>query len=304
MVMERVRRLALNGMDTNNALRSAIAPLLRLVRTRATRFALLSLTAVLSACCIQVSMIDVPPLEAAIPRVYTIAAHRGVLRRGTLPDNSLAAIRQSVEAGVPFIEVDVRRSDDGELFLFHDGSFQRGNSEAPPELRERPIQSLSRRERESVYLDDAHTQTVPTLAQALELVRGSNSTLQLDLKGESDLLTTSTLDLVLSKHQLAQVLVQIRSPERVGLVRTRYPSARILARCRSMEDLRSVLQHKVEFVELERWISSDAIALAHASGANVLINVAGTRLDEPTTWKYFRTRGVDSITTDRADLFR
>jgi glycerophosphoryl diester phosphodiesterase len=304
MAMERVRRLALNGMDTNNALKPATEYLLGLVRTRATHFALTFLTVALSACCIQVSMIDVPPLAAATPRVYTIAAHRGVLQRGTRPDNSIAAIRQSIDAGVPFIEVDVRRSDEGDLFLFHDGSFHRDNSEAPSELRERPIQSLSRVEREGVYLDEAHTQTVPTLAQALDAVRGSRSTLQLDLKGESDLLTTSTLDLVLSKQQLSQVLVQIRSPERVGLVRMRYPSARILARCRSMEDLRSVLQHNVEFVELERWISSDAIALAHASHANVLVNLAGTRLDEPTTWEYFRTRGVDSITTDRADLFR
>jgi hypothetical protein len=71
-----------------------------------------------------------------------------------------------------------------------------------------------------------------------------------------------------------------------------------------MEDLKSALRYNVEFVELEQWISSDGIALAHASQANVLINLAGSRLDEPQTWQYLRSRGVDSITTDRADLFK
>jgi glycerophosphoryl diester phosphodiesterase len=274
------------------------------MRARVTILATTLLIGTLSACGLRASVVDFPPLAPASPRIYAVAAHRGVLNGGTLPDNSLTAIRQSINAGVPFIELDVRRSEEGELFVFHDGSFHRDNSEAPSELRGRPIQSLSRTERESVYLDEGRTATIPTLAQALDAVQGSQSTLQLDLKGESDLLAKSTLDLAASRGQLLQVLVQIQSPERVGMVRTHYPAARILARCRSMEDLKSALRYNVEFVELEQWISSDGIALAHASQANVLINLAGSRLDEPQTWQYLRSRGVDSITTDRADLFK
>ena len=46
-----------------------------------------------------------------------VVAHRG--RGSGAPDNSLLAIQKSVEAGVPLIEVDLRRSKDGVVYLLH-----------------------------------------------------------------------------------------------------------------------------------------------------------------------------------------
>lgn len=47
-----------------------------------------------------------------------IVGHRGA--EGLAPPNTLAAIRRAVEIGVDGVELDVRRSSDGELVLFHD----------------------------------------------------------------------------------------------------------------------------------------------------------------------------------------
>lgn len=245
-------------------------------------------------------MVDVGPLDAlpAIARLAT--AHRGNLHRA-LPDNSLSALREASAARVPLLEVDVRRSVEGDLFLFHDGSLSTSNSYPPSELLGRPVQSLARDERRSVFLNYARSITIPDLREGLAAISGTTSSLQLDLKGESDTLARESLALVASMGLLDRVLVQLRTTERVALIRREFPRARIIARCLTMEQVGAAIALGVEAVELERWVRSDAIRAAHAAGVRVLINVAGSRLDEPSTWDYLRSRGVDIIMTDRAD---
>jgi len=47
-----------------------------------------------------------------------IVAHRG--SSGTAPENTLAAFRKGVEAGADMIEIDVQRTGDDEVIVFHD----------------------------------------------------------------------------------------------------------------------------------------------------------------------------------------
>ncbi len=255
-----------------------------------------------SGCCIHPSMVDVGPLDPQPALAQREAAHRGNIARPNIPDNSLGALRASLQGGVEFLEVDVRRAADGTLFLFHDGSLSRANSNAPSNLRGIPVAQLAGATLGAVTLDDAQRESIPTLADALSLIgsSGTRSTLLLDLKGESDALVLSVLELVSSRGLLERVLLQIRAPERIALVLANYPRARILARCRSQTQLTLALKYPIEVVELERWISSKAIRQAHARGVLVAINLASSRLDEAATHDYLRSRGVDMIMTDGA----
>ena len=54
-------------------------------------------------------------------RIFTVA-HRARGFGG--PDNSRAAVAQAVAAGVPVVEIDLRGSKDGELFVMHDGKLE------------------------------------------------------------------------------------------------------------------------------------------------------------------------------------
>jgi len=274
-----------------------------LARLRTALVTSIAIAVSISGCCIQPTMVDVGPLDPLPTLRHVEVAHRGNITRPALPDNSLAALRASLQAGLEFLEVDVRRADDGVLFLFHDGSFSRSNSNAPSRLRGVPIAQISSAERNTVSLDDDRKETIPTLADALSLVQessgtSSSATLQLDLKGESDTLVLAALELVQARGLLSRVLVQLRTPERVALALATYPHARILARCTSHEQLTQALKYPIEAVELERWISSEAIRETHARGVLVAVNIAGSRLDEPNTHAYFRSRGVDMIMTD------
>jgi glycerophosphoryl diester phosphodiesterase len=84
-----------------------------------------------------------------------VVAHRGVWGTG-VPENSLAAFEQAIDVGADMIELDVRRTRDGELVVFHDA-----------ELAGAPVASLARSE-----IEGLRGALPPLLAEALELARG------------------------------------------------------------------------------------------------------------------------------------
>jgi len=52
-----------------------------------------------------------------------VCAHRG--RSGVAPENTLAAFEAAIEIGADFLELDVRRSADGEIVCMHDAAVDR-----------------------------------------------------------------------------------------------------------------------------------------------------------------------------------
>ena len=54
------------------------------------------------------------------PRLF---AHRGA--SGEVPENTMAAFRRAVEVGVPYVELDVHATRDGQVVVFHDETLER-----------------------------------------------------------------------------------------------------------------------------------------------------------------------------------
>jgi glycerophosphoryl diester phosphodiesterase len=244
-----------------------------------------------------VSDLEAVPEQPALHR-YTIA-HRGSLHEG-LPDNSIPALKDALARGVSFLEVDVRLSASGELFLFHDGSAQTTNSFAPSSLIGRSIQKLSAEERAQIKLDREGTIGIPLLTDALNVLPSHGPTLQLDLKAESDDLLKAVVNILKKERMLDRVILQLRSPQRIAQLRADEPTALISARCVDGTQLNQALAERVSFVELERWMTAEAIHAAHSKGIAVTFNVAGSHYDEPTIWQMLRARGIDSIMTNHA----
>jgi glycerophosphoryl diester phosphodiesterase len=231
-------------------------------------------------------------------------AHRGSLHEG-LPENSLPALKESISKGVQFLEVDVRQSLDGELFLFHDGSLQETNFASPKELMGRKVQELSRGDREKVRLDTAGFIRIPTLIEALATLDvNKTAALQLDLKGESDQLLDAVVKVLKQQDKLSRAVIQLKNPERIQRIRAQEPRVRVLARVRDMKQLDQAIASKVEFVELERWLTGEAVKKCHATNIVVVFNVSTPPYDNKETWQLLRARGVDSVMTDHAAMAR
>ncbi len=103
-----------------------------------------------------------PGLE---PKTTLLLGHRGV--RGSPPENSLAAFRAALDAGLDGVETDLQCSRDGEIILYHDFTLPDG----------RTVGALTRRELEAADLN------IPTLEALFVLARGYPGTLlNLELK--------------------------------------------------------------------------------------------------------------------------
>ncbi len=147
----------------------------------------------------------------------SVIAHRGAWGAG-VPENSLAAFERAIELGADMIELDVRRTRDGELIVFHDAAI--GGA---------PVATLTRSE-----IEDLAGVLPPLLEEALEL---ANSRIALDVElkengyldelagplsgfaaSDGALIVTSFIDLVLAgltelTPQLGRGLVLSRSVE-------------------------------------------------------------------------------------------
>jgi hypothetical protein len=69
-----------------------------------------------------------------------------------------------------------------------------------------------------------------------------------------------------------------------------------------VQELDRAIAARVEFIELERWITGEAVAKCHDAKIAVVFNVSAPPYDNHETWQFFRARGVDSLMTDHAVL--
>ena len=108
-----------------------------------------------------------------------VAAHRA--SHSKYPENSLEAIRHTIEIGADIIEIDVRSTLDGQLILMHDGTIDRttngeGDVESITFSRIRTLQ-LSGSDKRYVY-------HVPTFTEALMEAKGK-ILVDIDIKSAS-----------------------------------------------------------------------------------------------------------------------
>lgn len=108
-----------------------------------------------------------------------VAAHRGLTGISTgswqkYPENSLAAIANSIEVGVDIVEVDVRKTRDGHLILMHDATVDR-TTDGTGTIADLTLAEIKKlRLKLGVGGTNAvlTNERVPTLEEAMRLVKG------------------------------------------------------------------------------------------------------------------------------------
>jgi len=97
--------------------------------------------------------------------------HRGAA--GHAPENTLAAVRQGIELGVDFVEIDVRRTADGVLVALHDATVSRTTN------GKGRVDALSLGEVRK--LDAGNGERIPMVEEVLQMA-GGRTGLMLELK--------------------------------------------------------------------------------------------------------------------------
>ena len=107
--------------------------------------------------------------EFAADNKVLVAAHRG--SSGTAPENTMAALREAVEAGAHIVEVDIQLSSDEQVIVFHDEVLERTtNSEG--KVGTRSYTELRRVDAGAWFDARFRGEHIPLLSEALDFLGG------------------------------------------------------------------------------------------------------------------------------------
>jgi glycerophosphoryl diester phosphodiesterase len=96
-------------------------------------------------------------------------AHRG--SSGEAPENTMAALQRALVSGAPMVELDVQRTADNTLVVFHDDVLGR-TTNGHGYIRQTTTDELMKLDAGSWFSDAFAGERVPTITQALELLAG------------------------------------------------------------------------------------------------------------------------------------
>jgi glycerophosphoryl diester phosphodiesterase len=226
------------------------------------------------------------------------AAHRGDHRYS--PENSREAIRRAAQAGIPLIEVDVRRNASGALLLFHDARLDTHNAVGPEGLMGRRLESLDDRALESVQLHATAPVGIATYAEALDAIRPYRTVLQLDIKGESRRTIDQAVRIAQARGQAPQILIQCQRPSTLAYVRRRYPDIAVLARARSPAEVRRAFRKLPDFIQIDAdWMTPALVEEIHGAGSKILVKSL-YEADTMAQWERLFDAGIDVVLTGKA----
>lgn len=231
-----------------------------------------------------------------------VVAHRGDWRDA--PENSLGAINQAVAGGADVVEIDVKRTGDGELVLMHDQTVNRttNGTGRVDELTFAQVKALRLRSGPGGAAAAVTDATVPTLREAMQAVGGTGTVINLDKAWDH---RDQVYDLLAELGQLEQGLFKSDADvAEVAAFLGRDPRIRYshIVDDANADDIGAFPERQPHAYELlfdrptDPQIQPDVVARARAT-SRIWINTL--QRDEAFTWATAVDRhGADMIQTD------
>ncbi|MCZ2149220.1 MAG: glycerophosphodiester phosphodiesterase family protein [Bryobacterales bacterium] len=229
-------------------------------------------------------------LQALPPNGVWIVAHRGF--KAVAPENTIAAFEAAAAAGADYMEIDVRRTRDGELILMHDGKVDRTTG-GRGAIRDLTFAEIRR-------LDAGKGQRVPTLREALLWARAKGIRIDIDHKdGPVEEIARVIRETGMTKR------VVIEGPrERLKRFSQLLPGVDTMPKVNSVEEIRTVcetLRTTVIRLSLAQLAQPGAAAAVHQCGARVSVTILGKDDNEEGVRRVI-AQGAELIETDHPDL--
>jgi len=237
-----------------------------------------------------------------------IGAHRG-LSAAAQPENSLAALRAALAAGLDVVEIDLRTTADGAIVLMHDAGVERTTNGAGRVS----AMTLARLK----ALDLGSGEPVPTLGEALDLIAASRTRLLLDLKNGGQIDPARLIELARSRNALDRIIIGVRSARQARAYRALSPSLTILGFVPRVADVDAFAAGGANIIRLwPKWVLAPASGCGRTPSPTCLVQKLQRRSLE--TWSLadapadrakasamfdrLVALGVDAIVTDRPEL--
>ncbi len=226
-----------------------------------------------------------------------ITAHRG--GAGVAPENTLAAMRQAIEDGTDWIEIDVQESSDGVVIVAHDSDLAKvaGN---PVKIWAATAEELRTIDIGSYFDERFKGERVPTLEEVLQLCIGKvRVNIELKYYGHTQDLENRVIELVERFGMESEIVVMSLELKGIQKVKAQRP------------DWKVGLLTAVSAGDLTR-ARSDFLAVSSKLATRSFVQSSHRREKSVSAWTVndaysmsaMMSRGVDNLITDYPALAR
>ncbi|MBE9539850.1 MAG: glycerophosphodiester phosphodiesterase [Proteobacteria bacterium] len=230
-----------------------------------------------------------------LPDQIAVIAHRGAA--GAAPENTLAAVRRAIIDGADWVEIDVQETRDGHVVVVHDSDFMK-LSRNPLKVWDGDLETIQKIDVGSWFGPEFVGETVPTLAQVLDEVKGQAKLLiELKYYGHDEDLEQRVVDIVESADMVEQVAfmsLKLQGVEKIQALRPQWDVGLLAAT--SVGDLSKM---DVDFLALGQGaVTSRFIKRSHSAGKRVLV----WTINDALSLNKWMSMGVDGVITDEPAL--
>jgi glycerophosphoryl diester phosphodiesterase len=236
-----------------------------------------------------------PALPAAEP---VVVGHRGLPTHA--PEETLATFRACIDLRLG-VELDVRRTRDGQLVCLHDATLDR-TTDGKGKLADVSLRELRQLDAGKKFDPAFAGERVPTLAEVFELLKEQKSAIlvAIDLK-EPD--CEAEVVKLAEKHGVLRQLVFIGLTIESAKVREKLKEAGATAACARLcpaaDKLAEAIGDKTADWVYVRFIpTADEVKKVHDAGKRVFLVGPLVMGNEPSNWAKGRAACVDAILTD------
>jgi glycerophosphoryl diester phosphodiesterase len=209
-----------------------------------------------------------------------IVAHRGAMSER--PENTMSAFQRAVELGADIVEIDLRTSKDGQLFILHDETLDRTTNETGPSA-DFTMEELRELDAGSWFNPEYSDERIPTFEEVLSWARDNEVILLLDLKESGIDFTENVVTEIQNFGNAEKIVIGVRSTEQARQFRQLLPAARQLAFMGSPDDIEIYAGVNVDIIRMWlHWLEEDPLLAdqVRESGVKLMINGTAGELDE------------------------
>lgn len=235
-----------------------------------------------------------PEIRNAAATVSQIIAHRGASTER--PECTVSAIRRAIEVGATAVEVDVRTSRDGELFILHDSTLDRTtNGKGPASAL--TLAELQQLDAGSWFDAKFKNERIPSLIESARECNGRIDLL-LDLKEQGDDYDRKVVGVIRQHGDPAGTIVGVRSVPQAERFRKLLPKARQLALIPSVDSIEDFAKAGVDVIRLwPKWLEDGDAPVRRVQATGKGLHLNGTKGEREETLKLLLHQ-PDSLSSD------
>ena len=217
-----------------------------------------------------------PSRPCSLDKGAEVVCHRGA--NNLAPENTRPAALMTFEQGFDWLELDVRESADGELFVIHDKSVDR-TTNGKGAVADHSANDLRTLDAGSWFDDKFEGTQIPTFEEIIDLTKAHGKKLYVEIK---DATPAKIVDLIEQKGFLSSCFFWSFNRELTDEVRRLSPDARIMARTLDFDSIQAAIDSvQAEIIEINMAENDiDAkVQQVKAAGAKVMLCYSGSDND-------------------------